>query len=93
MYSSYHVVLAVGAFIKDKKNRLLLVKKSNKESIDPGLWTVPGGKINPTEHIIEGLKREIMEEVNLELNLFTWIGEDVLEDMGLFFTLNIFFAQ
>lgn len=85
MYSSYHIVLAVGAFIKDQDGKLLLVKKSSKEAIDAGLWTVPGGKINPTEHIIDGLKREIREEVSLEIIKYTWIGEDVFTRHGYVF--------
>jgi len=77
MYEKYRAILSVGAFIFDKQNRLLVVKKSPKEQIDAGLWTIPGGKIYPDEHILDGLRREILEEVGLEINSPQWIGEDV----------------
>lgn len=77
MLKKYYVILAVGAFIIDSKKRLLIVKKSPLEKIDGGLWTVPGGKVYPNENIVDTLKREIKEEVNLEISSYQWIGEDV----------------
>jgi 8-oxo-dGTP diphosphatase len=79
MYEKYSIVLSVGAFIFDEKGRLLIVKKSPNEHIDAGLWTIPGGKINPQEHILEGLKREIAEEVGISIESWKWIGEDVFQ--------------
>lgn len=76
-YENYHVVLAVAAFISDKKGRLLIVKKSRHERIDAGLWVVPGGKIKQDEQIIDGLRREVKEEVGLMVVSCRWMGEDV----------------
>jgi len=61
----------------NKNNQLLIVKKSINEQIDAGMWTIPGGKIYPQENIIDGLKREVLEEVGLQINSPQWIGEDV----------------
>ena len=80
MHEDYITILAVGAFIINEKNELLVVKKSPRERIDPDLWTIPGGKIYPQEHIIDGLKREVLEEVGLNISSFQWIGEDVFEN-------------
>lgn len=92
MLQKYHVVLAVGAFIiKDKK--LLIVKKSPNEKVDAGLWTIPGGKIEPSEPIITGLKRETKEEVNLNINSYQWIGEDVFESNGFYFHAQHFLCS
>ena len=78
MYEQYPVVLATAAFITDvEKKHILVVKKSDKEKIDAGLWTVPGGKVHPPEPIVTSLKREVKEEVGLEVETYTWIGEDV----------------
>jgi len=77
MYKKYIIVLSVGAFILNQKRQLLIVKKSPNEQIDAGLWTIPGGKIYPKEHILEGLKREVLEEVGLQISTPQWIGEDV----------------
>ena len=85
MYEKYISILSVGAFIFDDTNRLLIVKKSPNEQIDAGLWTIPGGKIYPQEHILEGLKREVLEEVGLSIDSFEWIGEDVFQHQNAMF--------
>lgn len=79
MYEHYLIVYALGAFILDEKNRLLIIKKSSRERIDAGLWVVPGGKVKSDEHIIDALKREVLEEVGLEVKSYEWIGEDVFK--------------
>ncbi|MGB9883401.1 MAG: NUDIX hydrolase [Microgenomates group bacterium] len=84
MLQKFCVVLAVAAFIV-KDNKLLIVKKSLNEKVDPGLWVVPGGKIEKAEAIVDGLKREVKEEVNLEIDSYQWIGEDVFESNGFYF--------
>ena len=86
-------ILSVGAFIFNKKNELLIVKKSSNEQIDAGLWTIPGGKIYPQEHIVDGLKREVLEEVGLEIASFQWIGEDVFEDQNAMFHAEHFLCK
>jgi len=92
MLKKFYVVLAVGAFIlKDEK--ILIVKKSIYEKIDGGLWTIPGGKIEKKETIIDGLKREIKEEVNLDIYYYQWIGEDVFESNGHWFHAQHFLCQ
>jgi ADP-ribose pyrophosphatase len=92
MLKKFYVVLAVGAFII-KNNKLLIVKKSPYENIDAGLWTIPGGKIEKDEPIIDGLKREVKEEVNLEISDYQWLGEDVLKVMAFGIMLNIFYVR
>jgi 8-oxo-dGTP diphosphatase len=92
MLEKFYIVLAVGAFIlKDKK--LLIVKKSPYENIDAGLWTIPGGKIEKDESIIDGLKREIKEEVNLEISNYQWLGEDVFESNGFWYHAQHFLCN
>ncbi|GAB4218901.1 MAG: hypothetical protein Fur009_2350 [Candidatus Microgenomates bacterium] len=84
MLQKFYVILAVGAFIINK-NKLLIVKKTPYEKIDAGLWTIPGGKIDKNESIINGLKREVKEETNLNINTYKWIGEDVFESNGFYY--------
>ncbi len=92
MLKNYCVVLAVGAFIVNKK-KILIVKKSPNEFIDAGLWTVPGGKIYPEENIVNGLKREVKEEVNLEITDYQWIGEDVFENNSFIYHAQHFLCK
>lgn len=82
MLEKYNIVLAVAAFIKRDDGRILIVKKSPEEKVDGGLWTVPGGKVEPSEHIIDALKRETKEESNLEIESYGWLNEDVFESGG-----------
>ncbi|OQY68731.1 hypothetical protein B6D29_00540 [Microgenomates bacterium UTCPR1] len=82
MLESYLVILAVAAFIFDDKGRILLVKKSLREKVDPGLWVVPGGKIEPGEHVIDGLKREVMEEVGVHIKDISWVNDNVFINNG-----------
>ncbi len=46
-----------------KNNRLLLTYSKNKKA-----WYLPGGKIDENETPIDGLIREINEELSLDLN-------------------------
>ena len=85
MLKKFHIILCVAAFIIDSKKRLLIVKKSPHEHIDAGLWTVPGGKVEPQEGIIPALKRETKEEVNLDIISHQWLYEDVFISSGIYF--------
>ncbi|MBC1419656.1 (deoxy)nucleoside triphosphate pyrophosphohydrolase [Listeria fleischmannii] len=62
--------VVAGAIIKEEK---ILCARRKKEKSLGGLWEFPGGKIEVNELPEEALKREIMEEMNLELE----IGEKV----------------
>ncbi|PIV08063.1 hypothetical protein COS52_04700 [Candidatus Roizmanbacteria bacterium CG03_land_8_20_14_0_80_39_12] len=93
MYEKYNTILSVGAFIFNQNKELLIVKKSPKEQIDAGLWTIPGGKIYPQEHILVGLKREVLEEVGLEIESMKWIGEDVFQDHNSMFHAEHFMCK
>ncbi len=62
-------VVAVFAFI-EKDGKILLAKRSKDEPQTPGIWFIPGGKVDMGDEkdIIEKtLKREVMEEVGLEI--------------------------
>ena len=63
-----HVVL-VTAVVK-KGNKYLVARRSKNDPQSPLVWTFPGGKVemNMGKDILEDtLKREIMEEVGLEI--------------------------
>jgi 8-oxo-dGTP diphosphatase len=62
-----HIVTSVVAVIVDAEEQVLLTKRS----IPPfqGEWVMPGGKIDLGEPIVEALKREVWEEVGLEVEV------------------------
>ncbi|OGD63708.1 hypothetical protein A2160_03415 [Candidatus Beckwithbacteria bacterium RBG_13_42_9] len=63
---SEHPLPVVGAFILNKNGQLLLVKSYKWDN--GKIWSVPGGKIKIGETIEEAIKREVKEEVGVEIN-------------------------
>lgn len=64
------ILVAVGAIIEDDKGRILLVKhKRERRGYWQGKWICPGGELEYGETIEEGIRREVKEETNLEIEL------------------------
>jgi ADP-ribose pyrophosphatase YjhB (NUDIX family) len=59
----------VCAVIQNDKYQILLHKRSDND-----LWTLPGGKMKIGESISECCKREIKEELNLNIKIIRIIG-------------------
>lgn len=80
-YKDPHLHYVAATAIIRKNGRYLITKRSPNEKAFPNRWTVPGGRISVDEYLeipkttpdawygalIESLKREIKEEVNLEI--------------------------
>ena len=66
------VVPCVGAVIKDDRGRLLLIKRGHAPGA--GLWSLPGGRIEPGETDAEALVREMREETGLVIEAGQLIG-------------------
>jgi len=47
-------------------NKVLLCKRNNQGSF-PGMWSIPGGKMEPGETPIESAKREFFEETDIQI--------------------------
>jgi 8-oxo-dGTP diphosphatase len=56
-------VPCVGAVVTDCEGRLLLVQRANEPG--RGLWSVPGGRVEPGESPQEAVVREVEEETGL----------------------------
>jgi 8-oxo-dGTP diphosphatase len=66
------VIDCVGAVIKDDEGRLLLIKRGHEPGA--GLWSLPGGRIEPGETDVEALTRELAEETGLEVQIGHLLG-------------------
>lgn len=76
-FKKEHIVTSVVAVIVDDDGRVLLTRRSIPPFLD--LWVMPGGKIDLGEPILEALKREVHEEVGLEVEVNCLI--DVFEHL------------
>jgi 8-oxo-dGTP diphosphatase len=67
IFKAGHIVTSVVAVIVDDQDQVLLTKRN----VPPfqGEWVMPGGKIDLGEPIVEALKREVYEEVGLEVEV------------------------
>lgn len=68
----FNVACALVAFIRDETGRLLMVRRAK----DPGkgLLAFPGGFADPDETAEAGLRREVLEEVGLEVEITDYLG-------------------
>jgi 8-oxo-dGTP pyrophosphatase MutT (NUDIX family) len=81
-----HYIVITG-IITNKQGKYLIAKRADWEKAFPGRWTVPGGKLEVLDYVLRKkdtphhwynifedlLKREIKEEVNLEIENINYI--------------------
>ena len=77
-------VITACAFIHQKFDgieKVFLPKRAETKKFLPGVYEIPGGHIDYGEDIVDGLKREIMEELGMHLSVgdpfasFTYTNE------------------
>ena len=66
--------LSVKALVRDAPGRCLLIQRSAGSSFWPGLWDLPGGKVDPGETFDVALIREAREETGFEIELQRYLG-------------------
>ncbi len=64
------------AIVRD--GRLLLVKRLRAP--EAGHWSLPGGKVDFGERVVDAIRREIREEIGLEIDLVRPLG--IVEMIG-----------
>lgn len=81
-----HYVVVTGILV-NKEGKFLITKRAEWEKAFPGRWTVPGGKLEVLDYVLRNkdtphhwynvfedlLKREIMEEVGLEIENIDYV--------------------
>ena len=77
---SRFVIPCVGAVVFDAQGRLLMIQRGH----DPGagLWSIPGGRIEPGETDEQALVRELLEETNLQVKIGKFVGRVWREGLG-----------
>ena len=52
------------ALVEDDEGRVLLVRRASWDTL-PGMWELPGGKVDRGERVMRALARELEEETGL----------------------------
>jgi len=85
--------VAVKAFIINN-NKLLIIKRAKSDPQMPEVWEIPGGRLNLGESPFEGLKREVKEETNLEIEVISPLNvRHFNRDDGQTITMIIFLCK
>ena len=67
-----HYDIGIGVIWHEDK---ILITKRKKSGLLGGLWEFPGGKIRPTETKEACIKREIKEELNIDIDISNFIAK------------------
>jgi len=62
-----------GAIIINNKDEILLLKRSSRSRTEPGTWSRPGGQVEYGEIAEEAVKREIKEELGIDIEVVRFL--------------------
>ena len=84
-------IVAVGAIVFDDLGRVLLIQRARPPSA--GLWSLPGGRLEPRETLAQAVAREVREETGLivEVGGLACVVERMADDYH--FVLLDYFAR
>jgi len=66
--------IAAKSFIVND-GKLLIIKRADDDIQMPGVWEIPGGRLDDGEDIEEGIKRETKEETNIDIEVIKRLGD------------------
>jgi 8-oxo-dGTP diphosphatase len=61
------VILVNRCFVFNPEGKLLILKRAESCSNNPGKWEIPGGRMDVTKNLDRELKREVYEETGLDI--------------------------
>lgn len=63
------IVVAVTAFVRDETGRILLIRRTDND-----LYAIPGGALEFGETLTQTLRREVMEETGIAVEITSLVG-------------------
>ncbi len=69
-----YIGIGCGALIINDRNETLLVKRTSKSRNEAGFWSKPGGTVEFGENVEDAVKREIKEELGIDIKLIKFLG-------------------
>lgn len=69
-----YIGVGCGALIINENNEVLLVKRGEESRNEAGIWAEPGGRVEFNEKVEDAIKREIKEELNINIQLLDFLG-------------------
>jgi ADP-ribose pyrophosphatase YjhB (NUDIX family) len=84
-------IVGVGAIVFDDAGRVLLIERAKPPAA--GLWSVPGGRLEPRETLAQAVAREVREETGLivEVGTLACVVERMADDYH--FVILDYFAR
>jgi nucleoside triphosphatase len=72
--------IGVVAIIRNSRDEVLICKMPKDRGAYPGQWAIPGGGVDEGEKMEEALRREMREEVGMEIGEIDafWFQDDVV---------------
>ena len=64
-----YIGVSVGAMILNEKGEVFLLKRSQNCKNERGCWECPGGSVEFGETLVEAVKREMKEELGIEIEI------------------------
>ena len=76
-----------------KKDDCYLLAKRNKDKYMGLKWEFPGGKVETNETFKEALSREILEELNVNIEIHNKVAEEKYQDSEINIVLHYFMCS
>lgn len=76
-----YIGVGCGALIINDKEEVLLLKRTEKTRNQAGCWAKPGGGVEFGEKAEDAIKREVKEELGIDIELTKFLGftNDIME--------------